>query len=183
MTTNFALIKGQPEVLLGFDRIERAGTTAKFDFNFPHYDQDFYVGAYGFDMAGNRGKISNLVHVRVSSPTSVYMHPKRNLKEPVLKLASKSVDPDWIIIGSICGVISVLLVMAISSITYYIYVSRKRSMASGSTSSVMGGAVSDETDASSFDSDIKTISGTKSKSLFQPPHLSVSISVCQCGIE
>ena len=108
-------------------------------------------------MAGNRGKISNLVHVRVSSPTSVYMNPKRNLKEPVLKLASKSVDPDWIIIGSICGVISVLLVMAISSITYYIYVSRKRSMATGSTSSVMGGAVSDETDASSFDSDIKNI--------------------------
>ena len=125
MTTNFALIKGQPEVLLGFDRIERAGTRAKFDFNFPHYDQDFYVGAYGFDMAGNRGKISNLVHVRVSSPTSVYMHPKRHLKEPVLKLASKSMDPDWIIIGSICGVISVLLVMAISSITYYIYVYNK----------------------------------------------------------
>ena len=65
-------IKGEPQVLLGFDRIERAGTVAKFDFNFPHYDQDFYVGAYGFDMAGNRGKISNLVHVRVSSPTSVY---------------------------------------------------------------------------------------------------------------
>ena len=98
-------------------------------------------------------------NVRVLSPTSIYINPKGNLKEPVLKLAAKPVDPDWIIIGSICGVISVLLIMAISSITYYIYVSRKRSMTNGSTSSVMGGAISDETDASSFDSDIKTISG------------------------
>ena len=64
-TVNFTLLQGQPEVLLGFDRIERAGTKAKFDFNFPHYNQDFYVGAYGFDMAGNRGKISNLVHIRL----------------------------------------------------------------------------------------------------------------------
>ena len=154
-------IKGEPEVLLGFDRIERAGTVAKFDFNFPHYDQDFYVGAYGFDMAGNRGKISNLVHVRVSSPTSVYVNP-RSSDDPTLNLTS-SPDPDWIIIGSICGVISVLLILAISSITYYIYVSRKRTLTTGSTSSVMGGAVSDETDASSFDSDIKTISASMSR--------------------
>ena len=154
-------IKGEPQVLLGFDRIERAGTVAKFDFNFPHYDQDFYVGAYGFDMAGNRGKISNLVHVRVSSPTSVYVNP-RSSDDPTLNLTS-SPDPDWIIIGSICGVISVLLILAISSITYYIYVSRKRTLTTGSTSSVMGGAVSDETDASSFDSDIKTISASMNR--------------------
>ena len=46
-------VKGQPEVLLGFDRLERAGTKAQFDFNFPHYDKDYYVGIYAFDIAGN----------------------------------------------------------------------------------------------------------------------------------
>jgi len=146
---------GQPEVLLGFDRIERAGTAAKFDFNFPHYDKDFYVGAYGFDIAGNRGKISNLVHVRVAAPKYV----KSKEAEPIRSTpASDSFEPDWIIIGSICGVIAVLFIMAILCIAYCIVVSRKKSSTkTGSTSSVIGVTGSDETDSSSFDSDIKNI--------------------------
>ena len=147
--------QGQPEVLLGFDRIERAGTAAKFDFNFPHYDKDFYVGAYGFDIAGNRGKISNLVHVRVAAPKYV----KSKEAEPIKSTpAAESMEIDWIVIGSICGVISVLIIMAILCIAYCIVVSRKKSSTkTGSTSSVIGVTGSDETDSSSFDSDIKNI--------------------------
>ena len=68
-------------------------------------------------------------------------------------------ETDWIVIGSICGVISVLLFLAIFSIVYYIVMARKRSstVKAGSTSSVMGGTGLDETDSSSFDSDIKNI--------------------------
>ena len=144
---------GQPEVLLGFDRLERAGTVAKFDFNFPHYDKDFYVGAYGFDMAGNRGKISNLVHVKIASPKS------SNSQEavPITSPEPEPSEPDWILIGAISGVIGVLLILAIASISYYVAVTRKRNIKTGSTSSVIGGAHSDETDSSSFDSDIKNI--------------------------
>ena len=58
----------RPKILLAFDRMEEAGTDSSYDFEFPHYDADFYVAAYGFDTAGNKGKISNLVHVRVPSP-------------------------------------------------------------------------------------------------------------------
>ena len=116
--------QGQPEVLLGFDRIERAGTAAKFDFNFPHYDKDFYVGAYGFDIAGNRGKISNLVHVRVAAPKYV----KSKEAEPIKSTpAAESMEIDWIVIGSICGVIAVLFIMAVLCIAYCIVVSRKKS--------------------------------------------------------
>lgn len=156
----------EPEVLLGFDRIEEAGTRAKFDFNFPHYNKDFYVGAYAFDLTGNRGKISNLVHVKLVAPN-----------EPTVSSDSNHLmrsDYDWVIIGSICGVITVLFVMAVSCISYYIYVSRskarscqtsKDSTGSGSTSSVMMGTTTstgsgDET--SSFDSDIKTNYGKQS---------------------
>merc|ERR1719251_332443 len=56
------------------------------------------------------------------------------------------------------GVVLVLIIMAVATIAYYIYVSKaKKSIKTGSTSSVMGGANSDETDSSSFDSDIKNI--------------------------
>ena len=145
---------GHPEVLLGFDRIERAGTSSKFDFNFPHYDKDYYVGIYAFDIAGNQGKISNLVHVRINAPK--YENSKDS--RPIIARSEIEEEDDWIVIGSICGIISVLLLLALSSIIYYIVMARKRSSVKvGSTSSVMGGTGLDETDSSSFDSDIKNI--------------------------
>ena len=144
--------RGQPQVLLGFDRIERAGTAAKFDFNFPHYGQDFYVGAYAFDMAGNRGKISNLVHVKIES-TKVEV-AEESAPEPIVN--QSDFEPNWVIIGSICGAISILLIVVIFTISYCIYVSKKKSSKSGSTSSVIG-VTSSGDDSSSFDSDIKNI--------------------------
>jgi len=138
--------------------MERAGTSAKFDFNFPHYDKDFYVGAYAFDMAGNRGKISNLVHVKVAAP----QYTKSNQEaEPIKSPESLGDDfqPNWIIIGSVCGAVAMLLIVAIFAIVYCVQMSKKKSTCnSGSTSSVIGvTSGSDETDSSSFDSDIKNI--------------------------
>jgi hypothetical protein len=150
------LNKSQPEVLLGFERLERAGTAAKFEFSFPHYNRDFYVGAIGFDIAGNQGKMSNLVHVRIASPLLVQTKDA----EPISSKPNKGdSERDWIVIGSICGIISVLLILAVFSIIYYIVMARKRTatVKAGSTSSVMGGTGLDETDSSSFDSDIKNI--------------------------
>ena len=146
--------KGDPKVLLGFDRIESEGTEAKFEFNFPHYDQDFYVGAYAFNQNGHRGKISNLVHINLPNPNII----GSNSVESIQSNNGSTSDLDWVVMGSICGVVSVLLILAIASISYYIYVSRKKSsMSSGSISSGAGGISSEETDSSSFDSDIKTI--------------------------
>ncbi len=149
---------GQPEVLLGFDRMERGGTAAKFDFNFPHYDRDFYVGAYGFDVAGNRGKISNLVHVRIPAPS----YNGKGVSEgpaPIKAPTGEASDANWILIGGVSGAIGVLFLLAIVAIVYYNVVARKKSVKTGSTSSVMngGGSATDETDSSSFDSDIKNI--------------------------
>ena len=151
--------QGNPKVLLGFDRTDKAGTETKFDFSFPHFDRDFYVGAYSFDLVGNKGKISNLVHVRIQSPPSLN-DVNNNDAEPITAIATgngKPTEPNWIMIGVIAGVIGVLLLLCIVAITYYFAVTRKRSIKTGSTSSVMNGGSSDETDSSSFDSDIKNI--------------------------
>ena len=150
--------QGNPKVLLGFDRTDKAGTEAKFDFSFPHFDKDFYVGVYSFDAVGNKAKISNLVHVRLASPPSA--NNGASDAEPIKAVATGSgepAEPNWIMIGVIAGVIGVLLLLCIVAITYYFAVTRKRSVKTGSTSSVMNGGSSDETDSSSFDSDIKNI--------------------------
>ena len=163
------------DVLLGFDRLEQAGTKAKFDFSFPHFDQDYYLGIYSYDTSGNRGRISNLVHIRIPSPPG---RPSSQAKD-VMDLMNRDQDrgePDWIMIGAIAGVIGMLLLLGIVIIIYYFVVARKAHKAnrnhenhhnhkSGSASSVIltsgnGGGTSsgsDETDSSSFDSDIKNI--------------------------
>ena len=56
----------RPKILLAFDRMELAGTDSSYDFEFPHYDADFYVAAYGFDTAGNKGKISRVLAAKCS---------------------------------------------------------------------------------------------------------------------
>ena len=164
-----------PKILLGFDRLEEAGTQSSFDFEFPHYDRDFYVAAYAFDAAGNRGKISNLVHVRVDSPASMDRNANKNKStssSPIFSLSGGlSSDLDWVMIGVIAGIVTVMFVLSVVAVGYYFVVAsrknKKRSSSSGkagSTSSMVdngggssGGGPADETDSSSFDSDIKNI--------------------------
>ena len=131
-------------------------------------------------MAGNRGKASNLVHVRVAPPpTPPTVRPR---EAPIFSLAGSS-DLDWIMIGAVCGIVGVLTLLSLVAITYYFAVSRKKGSAStgsssgsgkaGSTSSMMN---ADETDSSSFDSDIKQIMsnplGPSLAALHQPTHTS-----------
>jgi len=154
---------GNAKILLGFERMEKAGTQAKFDFSFPHHDRDYYIGAYAFDLAGNRGKISNLVHIRIPAPPSAggtlgKGTPYGSNIDRSNTIFNVSSDTNWIMIGAIAGVIFVLLILGLAIISYYFAVARKRSKGkTGSTSSVMNGGSSDETDSSSFDSDIKNI--------------------------
>ena len=154
---------GNPKILLGFERMEKAGTKARFDFSFPHHNRDYYIGAYAFDLAGNRGKISNLVHIRIPAPPSAggvlgegKLYGSNNSGSNAI--FDGQTEPNWTMIGVIAGVIGVLLLLGLAIISYYFAVARKRSKGkTGSTSSVMNGGSSDETDSSSFDSDIKNI--------------------------
>ena len=120
----------RPKILLAFDRMEEAGTDSSYDFEFPHYDADFYVAAYGFDTAGNKGKISNLVHVRVPSPPKatnpVYGdEDSSSSSSPIFSLSGgTNSDLDWIMIGVIAGVVGVLLVLSVVAISYYFVAAR-----------------------------------------------------------
>ena len=178
----------RPKILLAFDRMELAGTDSSYDFEFPHYDADFYVAAYGFDTAGNKGKISNLVHVRVPSPPKatnpVYGdEDSSSSSSPIFSLSGgTNSDLDWIMIGVIAGVVGVLLVLSVVAISYYFVAARngaarrraaasthqgpaaatkKGGMLPGAAGTAAPGSGSgsstDETDSSSFDSDIKNI--------------------------
>ena len=112
--------------MLGFDRLEQAGTKAKFDFSFPHFDQDYYLGLYSYDASGNRGKISNLVHVRVPSPPG---RPKGgpDVLRDLFRTsgAEGGEEPDWVVIGAAAGVVGVLLLLGIVIIVYYFVVARR----------------------------------------------------------
>ena len=176
----------RPKILLAFDRMEDSGTDSSYDFEFPHYDTDYYVAAYGFDIAGNKGKISNLVHVRVPSPPKasnpVYGEDASTSSSPIFSLSGgTNSDLDWIMIGVIAGVVGVLLVLSIVAISYYFVAARngaarRRAAVSthqGQATTKKGGILTaaagtaapgsgpgsstDETDSSSFDSDIKNI--------------------------
>lgn len=169
----------EAEVLLGIDRMEQAGTKASFDFRFPRYDRDYYLAVLAFDLSGNRGKVSNLVHLRVESPPALAGVPANggDGSAPFLDLGGGK-DMNWILVGAIAGVLLVLLVISLAAICYYwagSSSSRKRRSSrrggesggekAGSTSSVIGAgsgsnsgsSAADETDSSSFDSDIKNI--------------------------
>ena len=145
--------QNDPQVLLGFDRIDEMGTLVTFDFNFPHFNQDFYVGVYAFDMKDNRSPISNLVHINLKS------FPESRTNKEILSEPKEKSDNDWVIIGSICGIISVLFLLAVSSISYYIYVSRQKFAAGNSAgSSVLGTTTTNSSDETcSFDSDLPKI--------------------------
>ena len=181
----------RPKILLAFDRMENAGTDSSYDFEFPHYDTDYYVAAYGFDIAGNKGKISNLVHVRVPSPPKtynpVYGEDGSSSSSPIFSLSGgTNSDLDWIMIGVIAGVVGVLLVLSIVAISYYFVAARNgaarrraavsthQGQAAAAAAAAKKGVIltgtagaaapgsgsgssTDETDSSSFDSDIKNI--------------------------
>ena len=167
--------EGQPKILRAFDQHEYhpAGSLASIDFEFPHYDQDYYIAAYAMDKANNRGKISNIVHVRLPAPEALENEiSDENYK---LSLLDNNSDMDWIMIGVVAGVVGVLLLLSIVAISYYCVVTRKKTgKKAGSTTSMMNGACTDETDSSSFDSDIKTIManplGPTLSSLSGPQH-------------
>ena len=115
------------KVLLGFDRLEQAGTKAKFDFSFPHFDQDYYLGLYSYDASGNRGKISNLVHVRVPSPPGRPKGGPDVLRDLFRTSGGEGggEEPDWVVIGAAAGVVGVLLLLGIVIIVYYFVVARR----------------------------------------------------------
>jgi hypothetical protein len=197
--TELLSAEGKPSILLGFDRAggaPSAGRPATVDFDFPRQDgRSYYVAVVGQDEVGNRGAMSNLVAVRAGFDDLLVEESLGEGDDSSLLSAFSGLadgDLDWIVLGAVAGVISVLLTLAVAMIALCLVgrARRKRRHREGdtekplgseagsatssgrcapasTTSSVVtnGGAAGchDETDSSSFDSDLKAIPG-----LFQP---------------
>ena len=179
---------GQPTALLSLDKHQTAGARTTQELYFPHYDTDYYMAVVPVDADGLRGPLSNLVHVYVPAPAAAVeaAASAASINEgaaggdgPAFNILNS--EKDWIMVGVICGILLVLIVISVVSISYFCCVSsssaKRTSGGGGKTSSsssrkpstsaslsdvhVASSGSSDHTDgtdAGSFDSDMKNLS-------------------------
>ena len=149
----------EPGVLKGLEKTQPAGILNKEDLHFPFYGRDYYIGVVPFDAHGNYGKISNLVHVFQASP--ITNSQESTTTSGLLTLDLLVSDKDWIMVGVVCGIFAVLIIITTASLSYFCWLNKKKKksnrVSSGSTSdvNVASSGSSDQTDASSFDLDMK----------------------------
>ena len=77
-------------------------TIVKKEINFKYYNADYYIGLYAFDEAGNRGRMSNIVLVRVPAPPTT---TDISSTEPIVLEKSN----DWTLLGALIGALGVIL--------------------------------------------------------------------------
>ena len=158
----------EPTELISVDKTVATGVVSTAELYFPFYDRDYYLGLVPVDSDGNRGPVSNLVHVYLPAPAEQTPEPDPTSPVPTLSLLNS--EKDWIMVGVICGILLVLIVISVVSISYFCCISKRRTAAdrkvsTGSVSDVNVASSgssdhTDGTDAGSFDSDLKNLSGT-----------------------
>jgi hypothetical protein len=176
----------------GLKRADTPGQAVSYVINFKYYSQDYYVGLYAFDEAGNRGNMSNIVIVNVPPPPIDTTEPSGGAMEPIVL---NKTPTDWTMIGAIIGAVSVLLIVLVVGL--YCHFCRKsggggalrnkkfsksafaRDLKSTKVSSVNGVKVeipsppeSEQTDSSSYESDLAK--GSSSHHLVAPPPLQIN---------
>jgi len=160
----------------GLKRSDPAGSDMTKEINFEYYGADYYVGIYAFDEAGNRGTMSNLVIVNVPPPPTVPL--TNGTMQPILKKKTT----DWTLIGAIIGAIGVLLlVLVVSLYCHFCRTSRSKFSKSLFASSLRSSGVkvqipsptqSENTDSSSYESDLKGMGGSTLTNNIKHPKVS-----------
>merc|ERR1711902_218231 len=97
------------------------GTGVRYEFQFKHYDKDFYIGVVGIDSANNTGKMSNLVSVFMPSPVQV----KNVVRETNKELLQQDLTGQWRIVSALCGSLLLLAVSLFLAILYFLKRSSK----------------------------------------------------------
>ena len=149
----------EPEVLKGLEKTQLEGTLNREELHFPFFGRDYYIGVVPFDSNGNYGKMSNLVHIFQISP--ITNSQESTTTSSLLALDLLVSDKDWIMVGVLCGIFAVLIIITTVSLSYFCWLTKKkksrRQVSTGSTSdvNVVSSGSSDQTDASSFDLDMK----------------------------
>jgi hypothetical protein len=152
-------MRNEPQILESLDRPTDAGSHVTQLLEFPLYNQDYFMGVFAFDTAGNQGRLSNIQHVFVPEPppppmTMLLPSPPGHLGLP------PSSSTDWMMIIAISCGLGALLIVCLLAIAYYLFTSRRRrpdspspsnSSNSSTTKEDLHGA--DQTDSSSCHSE------------------------------
>ena len=137
--------------LLELEKHTSFGSSVTQLLEFPLYNQDYFIGLYAYDLAGNRGRMSNIQHIYVSAP------PPTSTPLPIPRLGlPPSTSTDWMMIIAISSGLGALLVVCLLSIAYYLFTARKGRPDSPSPSSLSTKEDmphSEHTDSSSCHSD------------------------------
>jgi len=80
------------------------GTIVKKEINFKYYNAYYYIGLFASDEAGNRGRMSNIVLVRVPAPPTT---TDVTSTEPIILEKTN----DWTLVGAIIGALVVVLLV------------------------------------------------------------------------
>ena len=143
--------EAEPNVLLDMDKPTEFNSQLSQSLEFPLYNQDYFIGVYAFDTAGNRGRMSNIEHVFLPAP------PTPATPDPIPRLGlPPSSSTDWMMIIAISSGLGALLVLCLFSIAYYFMSSmRGRPESPSPSSSTTKDDIphSDHTDSSSCHSD------------------------------
>ena len=152
--------KNEMQILETIEKSTDAGSHVTHMLEFTFYNQDYFIGLYAFDTAGNRGRLSNIQHVFVLEPppppsATLLPLPPGHLGLP------PSTSTDWMMIIAISCGLGALLIVCLLAIAYYLFSSRRRrpespspsnsSSNSSTTKEDLPGA--DQTDSSSCHSD------------------------------
>ena len=164
----------------GLKRNDTSGERVNHVINFEYYGQDYYVGLYASDEAGNKAVMSNIVLINVPPPPaptddSGLIVPSSNVLES---------GTDWAMVGGIIGGVGVLLLLLLLSL--YCHFCRTRSKFSkamfdsglknsGVKVQIPSPPVSENTDSISYESDMKGATSNHLVSGIQHPKVYLSI--------
>ena len=156
------LIDGRavPQILSELENTDRDEVTNTAELQFSLYGRDYYVGVLAVSLTGRHSLMSNIVHVYQESPpvqTEAGPGPATyDMMQPVS-------DRDWIMVAVVCAIFAVLLCVTVVMSGYLCWYRHKRNRAKVSTGSsssdvaVVSSGSSDQTDATSFDLDMKNL--------------------------
>ena len=148
---------------------------------FSLYGRDYYLALVSVSTSGHHSRLSNIVHVFQQPPVI----PESELLGAGASGASYDLlqpvtDRDWIMVAVVCAIFAVLLCVTVVMTAYLCWYKHKRSRAkvsrtSGSSSdvNVVSSGSSDQTDATSFDLDMKNLCPSNES---PPPGYDLSIS-------
>ena len=149
---------------------------------FSLYGRDYYLALVSVSTSGRHSGLSNIVHVYQQPPVI----PESELLGATASGASYDLlqpvtDRDWIMVAVVCAIFAVLLCVTVVMTAYLCWYKHKRSRAkvsrtSGSSSdvNVVSSGSSDQTDATSFDLDMKNLCPSNNES--PPPGYDLSIT-------